>query len=139
MKKKATKTKTGVKTVSSPEKKNAENPLKMPLLVWILSGLSYISISTLVPMFFGEGNQFFNGNEESLISGIWVYEIALFIVPIFIISFIVSLALSKEYSSANDLKSVLRKTFVVASVINVLFIVVTLYFDQFLSLVGINI
>ena len=133
--KKKTKTKASEK-VAPVTKKESGDSLKMVLLGWLLSGLAFIAISILVPMFFGEGNFF--AEDESIISSIWIYEIALFLIPVFVVSFIISLALSKESADTKDLKSVTRKALVVASVMNVVFIVAGLFFGEFLSLIGVN-
>ncbi len=111
--------------------------LKMVVLGWILSGLAFISVSSLVPGFFGEGG-FATDDEFSFFSTVWFFYIVSFVIPVFVVSFIISLGLSKESSNRKNLQEIARTAFVIASIINVTVLVIGLVVGELFPLMGIQ-
>ncbi len=111
------------KTVPKEVPKEKKDSLNMVVLVWLLTFLSAPTINTLVPAFFTPGEKtvdWANVLQEMTLS---FFELAFITLSI---SFIISLFGKKEFPSLFK-DSLLRYTFVIASLINVVSIIMTLF------------
>lgn len=111
------------KTVLKETSKEKKDSLNMVVLVWLLTFLSAPTINTLVPAFFTPGETSIDWAAVMQELTVSFFEMTFLTLSI---AFIISLFGKKEFPSLFK-ESLLRYTFVIASVINVVSIVALLF------------
>ena len=120
------------KTVSKEVSREKKDSLNMVVLVWLLTFLSAPTINTLVPAFFTPGEREVDWASVLQEMTTSFFELAFITLSV---AFVISLFGKKEFPSLFK-ESITRYTFVIASLINVISIVITLFWFLETELIG---
>lgn len=117
---------------STSTEKKLKTDLKMPFMVWLLSALAAPVLILLVPSYFGEVN-FVSTDVDEISAWGQIWGMVILTLPTLIMSFVISLAINKEYFGSNhSLAGIVRMSLVIAAVINVfVFVIVNLFSELF--------